>query len=148
MGRPPCCDKSNVKRGLWTEEEDAKILAYVADHGPGNWTAIPKKAGWDRSSLNYFSVLSFSSSFPIAWIFHEVMWWTSTSDFFFFYYMDFEGLKRCGKSCRLRWTNYLRPDLRHESFTQEEEELIVTLHAQLGSRCHLSSLFFFLFCVL
>lgn len=45
MGRPPCCDKSNVKRGLWTEEEDAKILAYVADHGPGNWTAIPKKAG-------------------------------------------------------------------------------------------------------
>lgn len=45
MGRPPCCDKSNVKRGLWTEEEDAKILAYVASHGTGNWTSVPKKAG-------------------------------------------------------------------------------------------------------
>jgi len=46
MGRPPCCDKSNVKRGLWTPEEDAKILAYVANHGTGNWTLVPKKAGF------------------------------------------------------------------------------------------------------
>lgn len=45
MGRPPCCDKSNVKRGLWTPEEDAKILAYVSNHGTGNWTLVPKKAG-------------------------------------------------------------------------------------------------------
>jgi myb proto-oncogene protein len=45
------------------------------------------------------------------------------------------GLKRCGKSCRLRYTNYLRPNLKHENFTQEEEDLIVTLHAMLGSRC-------------
>nr|DAD34749.1 TPA_asm: hypothetical protein HUJ06_005389 [Nelumbo nucifera] len=78
MGRPPCCDKSNVKRGLWTEEEDAKILAYVSKHGT--------------------------------------------------------GLKRCGKSCRLRWTNYLRPDLKHESFTPQEEELIINLHQAIGSR--------------
>ncbi|KAJ4838724.1 hypothetical protein Tsubulata_048810 [Turnera subulata] len=82
MGRPPCCDRSNVKRGLWTAEEDAKILAYVSNHGVGNWTMVPKKA----------------------------------------------GLNRCGKSCRLRWTNYLRPDLKHESFTPEEEELIIKLH--------------------
>jgi myb proto-oncogene protein len=46
MVRPPCCDKLNLKRGLWTEEEDAKILAYVSKHGTGNWTAVPKKAGW------------------------------------------------------------------------------------------------------
>jgi hypothetical protein len=44
------------------------------------------------------------------------------------------GLKRCGKSCRLRYTNYLRPNLKHENFTQEEEDLIVTLHATFGSR--------------
>ncbi|XP_045812329.1 transcription factor MYB35 [Trifolium pratense] len=88
MGRPPCCDKSNVKRGLWTPEEDAKILAYVAKHGIGNWTLVPKIA----------------------------------------------GLNRCGKSCRLRWTNYLRPDLKHDSFTPQEEELIITLHAAIGSR--------------
>ncbi|KAL5080162.1 hypothetical protein RYX36_008583 [Vicia faba] len=88
MGRPPCCDKTNVKRGLWTPEEDAKILAYVANHGIGNWTLVPKIA----------------------------------------------GLNRCGKSCRLRWTNYLRPDLKHDGFTPQEEELIITLHAAIGSR--------------
>ncbi|XP_044480221.1 transcription factor MYB35-like [Mangifera indica] len=88
MGRPPCCDKSNVKRGLWTEEEDAKILAYVASHGTGNWTSVPKKA----------------------------------------------GLNRCGKSCRLRWTNYLRPDLKHDTFTPQEEEIIINLHKAIGSR--------------
>ncbi|CAN8255464.1 unnamed protein product [Cochlearia groenlandica] len=88
MGRPPCCDKSNVKKGLWTAEEDAKILAYVAIHGVGNWSLIPKKA----------------------------------------------GLNRCGKSCRLRWTNYLRPDLKHDSFSPQEEELIIQCHRVIGSR--------------
>ncbi|KNA14335.1 hypothetical protein SOVF_108350 [Spinacia oleracea] len=88
MGRPPCCDKANVKKGLWTPEEDAKILAYVSNHGVGNWTQVPKKA----------------------------------------------GLNRCGKSCRLRWTNYLRPDLKHEEFTEQEEQLIIQYHAAIGSR--------------
>lgn len=45
MVRPPCCDKLNVKRGVWTAEEDAKILAYVSKHGAGNWTSVPQKAG-------------------------------------------------------------------------------------------------------
>lgn len=44
------------------------------------------------------------------------------------------GLNRCGKSCRLRWTNYLRPDLKHESFTPEEEQLIIDFHKAIGSR--------------
>nr|WFP21580.1 MYB3 transcription factor [Osmanthus fragrans] len=88
MGRPPCCNKANVKRGPWTPEEDAKILAYVASHGIGNWTLVPQKA----------------------------------------------GLNRCGKSCRLRWTNYLRPDLKHDNFTPEEEECILELHRTIGSR--------------
>ncbi|CAN4093625.1 unnamed protein product [Withania somnifera] len=88
MGRPPCCDKANVKRGPWTTEEDAKILAYVASHGIGNWTLVPQKA----------------------------------------------GLNRCGKSCRLRWTNYLRPDLKHDNFTPQEEECILELHKTIGSR--------------
>ncbi|KAK6928261.1 SANT/Myb domain [Dillenia turbinata] len=88
MGRPPCCDKSNVRKGAWTPEEDAKILAYVSKHGIGNWTLVPKKA----------------------------------------------GLNRCGKSCRLRWTNYLRPDLKHDNFTPQEEDLIVELHGAIGSR--------------
>ncbi|CAH8314029.1 unnamed protein product [Eruca vesicaria subsp. sativa] len=44
------------------------------------------------------------------------------------------GLLRCGKSCRLRWINYLRPDLKRGGFTDAEEERIVELHSQLGNR--------------
>uniref|UniRef100_A0ACD5T7V0 Uncharacterized protein n=1 Tax=Avena sativa TaxID=4498 RepID=A0ACD5T7V0_AVESA len=44
------------------------------------------------------------------------------------------GLHRCGKSCRLRWINYLRPDLKRGSFSQQEEDLIVALHQILGNR--------------
>ncbi|KAJ7945825.1 Myb transcription factor [Quillaja saponaria] len=44
------------------------------------------------------------------------------------------GLQRCGKSCRLRWINYLRPDLKRGMFSQQEEELIISLHQVLGNR--------------
>uniref|UniRef100_A0ACD5VYK6 Uncharacterized protein n=1 Tax=Avena sativa TaxID=4498 RepID=A0ACD5VYK6_AVESA len=44
------------------------------------------------------------------------------------------GLQRCGKSCRLRWINYLRPDLKRGSFSQQEEDAIVGLHEILGNR--------------
>ncbi|XP_010483899.1 PREDICTED: protein ODORANT1-like [Camelina sativa] len=44
------------------------------------------------------------------------------------------GLRRCGKSCRLRWTNYLRPDLKRGLFSEEEIQLIIDLHARLGNR--------------
>jgi myb proto-oncogene protein len=44
------------------------------------------------------------------------------------------GLQRCGKSCRLRWINYLRPDLKRGAFSQQEENSIIELHALLGNR--------------
>ncbi|XP_073011597.1 transcription factor MYB93-like [Typha latifolia] len=44
------------------------------------------------------------------------------------------GLNRCGKSCRLRWTNYLRPDIKRGGFSDEEEQLIVHLHSVLGNK--------------
>ncbi|XP_023530757.1 myb-related protein 308-like isoform X1 [Cucurbita pepo subsp. pepo] len=44
------------------------------------------------------------------------------------------GLERCGKSCRLRWINYLRPDLKRGMFSQQEEDLIISLHEVLGNR--------------
>ncbi|GAB2284818.1 hypothetical protein Dimus_019271 [Dionaea muscipula] len=88
MGRIPCCEKDNVKRGQWTPEEDNKLSSYIAQHGTRNWRLIPKNA----------------------------------------------GLQRCGKSCRLRWTNYLRPDLKHGQFTDAEEQTIVKLHAVVGNR--------------
>uniref|UniRef100_R7WEN8 Myb-related protein P n=1 Tax=Aegilops tauschii TaxID=37682 RepID=R7WEN8_AEGTA len=44
------------------------------------------------------------------------------------------GLLRCGKSCRLRWLNYLRDGLRRGNFSKEEDDLIVKLHAIHGNR--------------
>ena len=44
------------------------------------------------------------------------------------------GLQRCGKSCRLRWMNYLRPDLKRGNFTDDEDEVIIRLHAILGNK--------------
>lgn len=46
----------------------------------------------------------------------------------------YEGLMRCGKSCRLRWINYLRPDVKRGNFTPEEEETITRLHKALGNK--------------
>ncbi|XP_052147108.1 transcription factor MYB93-like [Oryza glaberrima] len=44
------------------------------------------------------------------------------------------GLNRCCKSCRLRWINYLRPDIKRGNFTPEEEQAIITLHSVLGNK--------------
>nr|QKI31121.1 R2R3-MYB superfamily transcription factor MYB43-1 [Brassica rapa]QKI31122.1 R2R3-MYB superfamily transcription factor MYB43-1 [Brassica rapa] len=44
------------------------------------------------------------------------------------------GLLRCGKSCRLRWINYLRPDLKRGLLSENEEQMVIDLHAQLGNR--------------
>ncbi|KAK9670442.1 hypothetical protein RND81_13G202300 [Saponaria officinalis] len=44
------------------------------------------------------------------------------------------GLNRCGKSCRLRWTNYLRPDIKRGKFSPEEEQSILNLHSVLGNK--------------
>ncbi|KAF4355847.1 hypothetical protein F8388_004133 [Cannabis sativa] len=44
------------------------------------------------------------------------------------------GLLRCGKSCRLRWINYLRPDIKRGNFSKEEEDTIIKLHHNLGNR--------------
>ncbi|XWS21333.1 hypothetical protein CRYUN_Cryun30bG0046500 [Craigia yunnanensis] len=89
MGRAPCCDKANVKKGPWSPEEDAKLKAYIGKHGTGgNWIALPQKI----------------------------------------------GLKRCGKSCRLRWLNYLRPNIKHGGFSEEEDKIICSLYISIGSR--------------
>jgi myb proto-oncogene protein len=126
MGRPPCCDKANVKKGPWTPEEDAKLLAYTSNHGTGNWTSVPQRAGRHLPLQRWNAA---GRTLPSKWCRVCMVFWLM-----FHHFMD-AGLKRCGKSCRLRYTNYLRPNLKHENFTQEEEDLILTLHAMLGSRC-------------
>ncbi|KAK7285014.1 hypothetical protein RJT34_19770 [Clitoria ternatea] len=89
MGRAPCCDKANVKKGPWSPEEDAKLKEYIEKYGTGgNWIALPQKV----------------------------------------------GLKRCGKSCRLRWLNYLRPNIKHGQFSAAEDKIICSLFTSIGSR--------------
>jgi hypothetical protein len=57
MGRAPCCDKANVKKGPWSPEEDATLKAYIEQHGTGgNWIALPQKIG----------IISFSNSSPFS----------------------------------------------------------------------------------
>ncbi|WCJ42772.1 MYB-like transcription factor 4 [Euphorbia peplus] len=44
------------------------------------------------------------------------------------------GLKRCGKSCRLRWVNYLKPGIKRGNISPDEQDLIIRLHNLLGNR--------------
>ncbi|CAI9785391.1 unnamed protein product [Fraxinus pennsylvanica] len=50
------------------------------------------------------------------------------------YLAKFAGLKRTGKSCRLRWLNYLKPDIKHGNLTPQEQLLILELHCKWGNR--------------
>jgi hypothetical protein len=136
----------DVRKGAWTAEEDEKLRIYVETYGTGHWRSVGKKAGTYTNSRLLYSTskasdyeiyvrrqvgeaddlghdqLETSCSFVTKTKFrHECAQTTA-------------GLQRCGKSCRLRWTNYLRPDIRHGSFTADEEDLIVKLHATHGSR--------------
>lgn len=88
MGRHSCCYKQKLRKGLWSPEEDEKLVKHISKYGHGCWSSVPKLA----------------------------------------------GLQRCGKSCRLRWINYLRPDLKRGTFSQQEESLIIELHAVLGNK--------------
>ncbi|KAK4425446.1 Transcription factor [Sesamum alatum] len=46
----------------------------------------------------------------------------------------FAGLNRCGKSCRLRWLNYLKPGVKRGKYTKEEQDLIEKLHDEVGNK--------------
>ncbi|XP_060188205.1 transcription factor MYB101 [Lycium barbarum] len=72
--------------------------------------------------------------------------WTATEDAILMEYVKKQGegnwnavqrnsgLMRCGKSCRLRWANHLRPNLKKGAFSPEEERIIIELHAKLGNK--------------
>lgn len=78
----------NLRKGLWSPDEDEKILQHIAKFGHGCWSSVAKQT----------------------------------------------GLQRSGKSCRFRWVNYLRPNLKRGEFSLEEENLIIKLQGKMGNR--------------
>lgn len=116
MGRAPCCDKASVKKGHWSPEEDKQLKEFIEKHGrDGNWNTLPRKAG--TIVCIYVRVYSAFETLLIG------LKLTAGA-----------GLNRCGKSCRLRWLNYLRPNVKHGSFSDDEDMIIITLYAAIGSR--------------
>ncbi|KAI5082965.1 hypothetical protein GOP47_0002708 [Adiantum capillus-veneris] len=77
-----------MRKGLWSPDEDERLVRCITKYVNGSWSDIARKAGLDR----------------------------------------------CGKSCRRRWMNHLRPDLKRGRFSMEEIHLIVQLQEALGNR--------------
>ena len=153
MGRP-CCDKHGIKKGPWTPEEDIILVSFIQEHGPGNWRSVPTNTGkfrhldpFDCSSSYlrwvpvigfeilalglHFQCLSRLGVFIFGWLNkHWIMVYTNGS----IHLVTCKGLLRCSKSCRLRWTNYLRPGIKRGNFTPHEEGMIIHLQALLGNK--------------
>nr|GEY48562.1 transcription factor MYB41-like [Tanacetum cinerariifolium] len=51
MGRMPCCEKGEVKKGAWTPEEDKLLVDYITKNGHGTWRSFPKLAFSIRFSI-------------------------------------------------------------------------------------------------
>lgn len=45
MGHHSCCNKQKVKKGLWSPEEDDKLIKYISVNGHGCWSSVPRLAG-------------------------------------------------------------------------------------------------------
>lgn len=105
-------EREHVNKGAWTKEEDEILSKHITEHGVTNWKYLPRDAG-----------------ISISFIFHLISF---GANIFILIYAA--GLSRCGKSCRLRWINYLKPDLRRGSFTREETAAIIDLHRLHGNK--------------
>jgi len=52
-----CCSKRKVKRGLWSPDEDEKLIKYITTHGHGSWSSVPKLAGTDHTHTLWCSLI-------------------------------------------------------------------------------------------
>lgn len=58
MGRTPCCDKTKVKRGQWSPEEDEILKNHILNHGnAGSWITLPNRAGSLSLSLSFIFLI-------------------------------------------------------------------------------------------
>lgn len=132
MGKSSCGDKDGLKKGPWTAEEDQKLIDYIQKHGHGRWRILPKNAGVYLFFLYVYIFLLVTCFFSLSCLIYIDC--DQNKGFSSFLFCLLSGLKRCGKSCRLRWTNYLRPDIKRGRFSYEEEETIIQLHGVLGNK--------------
>jgi transcription factor MYB, plant len=141
MGRAPCCGKVGLKKGRWTREEDEILARYIEEHGEGSWRSLPKNAGtWierpiDSEEMKREMVEKLHEHQASSLFANELrrLICGQSLSLPLFHSLS-AGLLRCGKSCRLRWINYLRAGLKRGNITEEEEDVIVKLHATLGNR--------------
>lgn len=110
--------KKVMNKGAWTSEEDRKLVECIAVHGAQRWKIVASKSGGCGTAVGRIFL-----------------------DFGCGRFMGFDGfpcfsagLNRCGKSCRLRWLNYLRPNIKRGNISDDEEDLILRLHKLLGNR--------------
>ena len=128
-----CCSKQKVKRGLWSPEEDDKLIKHITTHGHRSWSSVPKLAGIIQLKTLFISQVT--KYIKIAERKQQQLLNKVSEDGSnYLLNVIIAGLQRCGKSCRLRWINYLRPDLKRGSFTSEEEQIIIDVHRILGNR--------------
>ncbi|WZZ57746.1 hypothetical protein YC2023_057853 [Brassica napus] len=62
-GRAPCCDKTKVKRGQWSYDEDLKLISFINKYGHENWRSLPEQAG----NVSDHKALVFLKLFVIFW---------------------------------------------------------------------------------
>jgi myb proto-oncogene protein len=56
MGRHSCCYKQKLRKGLWSPEEDEKLLMHITKYGHGCWSSVPKQAG-KLYIILYYSIM-------------------------------------------------------------------------------------------
>ncbi|KAH0787090.1 Myb-like DNA-binding domain containing protein [Histomonas meleagridis] len=127
------------KSTKWTQEEDETLLRMVSQTGNKNWNEL----------CNYFPN---KTSQQIAERWEKVVDptlikgnWTRQEDEIIIEFVKEHGKKnwtklaeklpgRIGKQCRERWRNHLDPDVNHEPWTEEEDEILIKMHDQLGNQ--------------
>ncbi|KAJ3676663.1 hypothetical protein LUZ60_004075 [Juncus effusus] len=104
------------RKGPWTEQEDLQLVWFVRLFGERRWDFLAKVSGLSGGGFLGVFLSDFNKfgSLCLAII--------------------YAGLNRTGKSCRLRWVNYLHPGLKRGRMTPQEEQLVLDLHAKWGNR--------------
>ncbi|KAK4358395.1 hypothetical protein RND71_024005 [Anisodus tanguticus] len=127
--RKSCCDnKEEMHRGAWSKQEDQKLVDYITKHGEGCWKNLPKAAGSDDLSLQSKNRYDQRTIYALS---HPRKEWRDE-----WREIDCERVEPCCE-CEFvsRWCrqeSMLRCSER-EIFSDEEEDLIIRLHALLGN---------------